>query len=399
MNFEFSILSFIACLGTAGILAQSRFFSFLDDRVSRFDTIDGLRGFLALSVMFHHFVITYYWKLNGYWDNPPEKYYENYGKVGVAIFFIITGFLFTSKLLKSKGHISWLKIYESRIFRIIPLYLFSVLCIVFIVFHNTDWQLASSPGSTLIALTKWFTFHGGIINDFPETRRIIAGVDWTLKYEWLFYLSLPLLAFTLYKGKRLGAFALLMFSFFSFLYPFSFIAFSSKYFILFAIGGAVSGIIRYQNHVAEIMRAKPTSLLTLALVFFSLFYPGTLDLVHIIAIGILFVMVAMGNDIFGILRSKQARLLGEISYSIYLLHGITLYVLFTQSSLIIVPKLTPGDYMLLMPFVGIVVVSVAAITFLLIEKPFITFGHRHYFSMKIMALLDYVNKTLHRKPL
>lgn len=202
MNIEISLLSFLVCIGLASLLAKAQAFSFLQERNSRFDTLDGLRGFLALSVFFHHFVITYYWKMTGQWVNPPEHYYQNYGKVGVSIFFMITGFLFISKILKSKGNIDWMKIFESRLFRIFPLYIFVILCITVIVFDNSGYQLHSSYQELIKQYIKWGFFQGSSINDFPNTNRVIASVDWTLKYEWLFYVSLPIVSFVIFKGGK-----------------------------------------------------------------------------------------------------------------------------------------------------------------------------------------------------
>ena len=39
---------------------------------------------------------------------------------------------------------------------------------------------------------RWILFRGGDLEGFP-TGIIIAGVNWTLTYEWAFYLLLPLL--------------------------------------------------------------------------------------------------------------------------------------------------------------------------------------------------------------
>jgi uncharacterized membrane protein len=53
-------------------LAKNHQFSYLDARHNRLGAIDGLRGYLAIFVFFHHVVVTYYWKRDGYWGYPPE---------------------------------------------------------------------------------------------------------------------------------------------------------------------------------------------------------------------------------------------------------------------------------------------------------------------------------------
>ncbi len=53
----------------------------------RTSTIDGLRGILALSVMTHHFYITYIWKTVGEWKKPENILIDNFGGVAVSLFF------------------------------------------------------------------------------------------------------------------------------------------------------------------------------------------------------------------------------------------------------------------------------------------------------------------------
>ena len=186
-----SIISLYTCIVVANRAARIPYFSFLDERRNRAGSIDGLRGYLALLVFFHHFVVTYYWKSLQVWERPPEDLYQNFGKVGVAIFFMITGFLFFTKINNSRGSLNWLALYSSRFFRIVPLYLAAFFIVLIFVFEATGYELHTSIGQLFKDLTKWGLFIGGFINDFGDTKRIIAGVDWTLKYEWLFYLLLP----------------------------------------------------------------------------------------------------------------------------------------------------------------------------------------------------------------
>lgn len=62
MFFVMSVLSIFASLLVAGWLSKLSYFSFLDSRDSRFESMDGLRGLIAISVLMHHFAVTYYWK-------------------------------------------------------------------------------------------------------------------------------------------------------------------------------------------------------------------------------------------------------------------------------------------------------------------------------------------------
>ena len=70
---------------------------------SRVHTIDGLRGFLALGVVFHHVAIYHQYMQTGKWRLPPTRFYADLGQVGVAMFFMITGHLFWTQMLKAGG--------------------------------------------------------------------------------------------------------------------------------------------------------------------------------------------------------------------------------------------------------------------------------------------------------
>ena len=58
-------------------------------------------------------------------------------------------------------------------------------------------------------------------------------------------------------------------------------------------------------------------------------FPSAYGLVPLILLSISFSLIAGGNNIFGVLSSPASRTMGETAYSIYLLHGIILFVIFT----------------------------------------------------------------------
>jgi peptidoglycan/LPS O-acetylase OafA/YrhL len=386
MGFAVSLVSFAACLLAAEMLRKDRSFRFLDDRRARFETLDGIRGFLALAVLFHHFVIIYYWRVNGEWAGPPQQFYHNYGKVGVAIFFMITGFLFTSKLLGAKQKINWYKLFEARIFRIVPLYIFALMLVTFVVFHNTGYRLDVSAPELAFDYLKWGLFHGSSINDFGDTKTIIAHVDWTLRYEWLFYLSLPILSLVLLKGGISSGSMMLILMIVLFLSPMTFLSFSTKYFLLFAVGAVFAHLVRCVPVSSEVVTSKAASTAGALLFLAAVFYPGTLSFIHVAIISLFFALVAYGNSLFGLLRLKSAILLGEISYSIYLLHGFVLYLLFTQFAVLDLAEWSPAQFSLLMPAVSIVVVLFSSLTYLAVEKPLMAYGRRYVLTGAVSSI-------------
>jgi peptidoglycan/LPS O-acetylase OafA/YrhL len=81
--------------------------------------------------------------------------------------------------------------------------------------------------------------------------------------------------------------------------------------------------------------------------------------------------VALGNDMFGLLKNGTLKLLGEICYSTYLLHGI---ILFTILHFVLgqdhVKQFSPNKYCLLIFFITPIVVMVSFYAYKFIEFPF-----------------------------
>ncbi|MBW8811489.1 MAG: acyltransferase family protein, partial [Lysobacter sp.] len=118
----------------------------------RTDTLDGLRGFLALSVFAAHTVVHYEYLRSGVWKPSSAQFYTVAGLLGVCLFFMVTGFLFWTKLLKAGGRPGWKALYIGRVFRLGPVYLAVVLTMIGVVAYRTGLQL-QVPVSQAIAST------------------------------------------------------------------------------------------------------------------------------------------------------------------------------------------------------------------------------------------------------
>lgn len=371
VNWLYISLTFFLVYFMSKIVAKLHFFEYLSGRSCRLGAIDGLRGYLAVSVFICHFIVTWYWLETGQWLPSKELYFQNFGHVGVAIFFMITGFLFTSILQNNKEGISWLYIFKSRFFRIVPLYFAAVAIISFAVFYKTDFTVNVDSGVLIKQYFRWVIFHGSVINDYADTRRVIAGVDWTLKYEWLFYFSLPLLYILVNQSFWVKILAIVLVAYL-FVFPVNFYSFSTKHLIFFAVGVCTCLISKEITHL-DWVKNWYMSLISIVSVLVAIFYPYHLSALHVLFMAVFFIPVALGNDLFGLLSKPASILLGEISYSIYLLHGLVLFFTFS---------IFWGDwggvvfqeYLWYMPLLALVVVLVSVFTFLYIENPMIKVG-------------------------
>ena len=389
MNEQFYIInplaaffSLLCCIGTAAV------FLFLQrptvDKTARLGCLDGLRGFLALGVFFHHYVISYGFYHTKKWTVPSTAFYTLSGQTGVALFFMITGFLFWHKLWTAKGRVNWYNLYLSRIFRIVPLYWFAVLLIVSIVFISGGFSLKTPIMLLLKRIVGWLLFFfSSDINGFPDTWRIIAGVQWTLKYEWIFYLSLPLLAAAIRLSKRVPSVLWLLAGLVVLgkIVPVSVIpavGIKSDLFVYFFIGAFAASL--YGNARAKFIAQKRivSYIAVLAVVILFNFFNDGYGKMQILLLALFFMPVALGNSMFGLFKLPATVLLGDLSYSIYLLHGILLYFLFTM---VFPTFFSPGTGVFWiyagMSLTGVVLVSLSWLTFYMIEKPFMDFGKRY----------------------
>jgi peptidoglycan/LPS O-acetylase OafA/YrhL len=154
--------------------------------------LDGLRGVAILLVLFYHL-----------FNVGIFKGWFNYGWIGVDLFFVLSGFLITSILLKSKGKPDYFKnFYLNRALRILPLYFGVLLIFAFIAPYFTP--------------TKWFVSDQVYFWTFTQGYLILKGQNtdplfhlWSLAIEEQFYLVWPFIILIL-RPKQLLLFSALM---------------------------------------------------------------------------------------------------------------------------------------------------------------------------------------------
>jgi len=343
------------------VLSKVSFFSveLEKESSSRLSSIDGLRGLLALGVFFHHSIIMYYYYMNGTWKVPPSTFYTLLGEASVPLFFMITGFLFWSKILGSKFDVK--NFYIRRIQRIVPLYIFTTVVVILIVFINTNFTIMVDSLELVIQLVRWFsfTFLGTPdINGFKDTFTI-ESVYWTLRWEWIFYLSLPLLA--LFKSK---SYILIMTLIAISIY------FQQIHLLNFVLGLLAANIIT-SPHVG-FLRHKLFYFVGIIAMFllFVLFTRGY-GTIQSILLFVFFLSIVFDNTLFGILKTKAMRFLGLISYSIYLLHNILVWSMFKVWNYYEpIKEATPLTIWMLILTTAVLVVWISSVTYKYIEHYF-----------------------------
>jgi peptidoglycan/LPS O-acetylase OafA/YrhL len=298
------------------------------DEPGRFLAIDGLRGHLAFGVFIHHSIIWFFYLKTGQWVSPPSNLYAHFGQTSVAFFFMITGFLFFSKILDGKTKkIDWLRLYVSRFLRLMPLYCIAMSALFLIVLILSGANVNEQVSTLLRKIIQWmsFTILGNPdINGVERTSIIMSGVTWSLPYEWFFYLILP--AFALLNRVRVGWGYLVISAVAVILI---FIKGTVPYhWLSFAGGMSAAYFVRFE-YMCKIFRKRIFSVVVILLISTTvIFYPSTHGLMQISMLSAAFIVIAGGNGVFGLLTNNISRILGEMAYGIYLLHGILLFILF-----------------------------------------------------------------------
>ncbi len=338
--------------------------------------IDGLRGCLAFCVMAYHFALWYLQIAFGVgWDVPEDPLLASLGPGAVNLFFMVTGLVFYDHVLKGASGIRWTAFAIGRVCRILPMVAASTALValmsLILVGCTPRAPLVDTAISALVWLTCW---DQPALFGYERSAALNAGVLWSLRFEWAFYLAvLPAAALLRDLVRRVGAptvtvpLVLLIVALAGRPWRSSVPLF--LYLHLFAIGMLAAELMQRPN-LARVAATHAGSALALACLAVGAFFPGPGRMVlHSVA----FILIACGADIFGLLRSTGARLLGDASFSLYLLHGIVLACAFETGLLV---GLESNWLLLAFPCLALTAVAASTVTYRLVERPAIEFGKR-----------------------
>jgi peptidoglycan/LPS O-acetylase OafA/YrhL len=325
-----------------------------------FATLDGLRAVSILLVITAH--------------ASDPLFNRLHGAVGVTIFFVISGYLITTLLLREEGRNGRARIkafYIRRAFRILPLYYLTLtMYIVFIgvlhlqagaadLWHSLPWYLAYQ-------------------NDLVPHGAMTFNQSWSLAVEEKYYFMWPLMfAIPMLRKHRLTVVSSL-----AVLTALASLWTATYYFAVYTpilLGCAVALVL---NDPVLYRRAVPLASTPVALIIIAALIAWDLSFgngsrVHIVfgvLIALLFPAVLVGPRwLSGLLSNRIVVYIGTRSYAVYLIHriakGIVDRVISYGSTSI------PRE---LLHFVLIVVLSLifAEVLYRLVEQPMIHLGRR-----------------------
>ena len=352
--------------------------------------IDGLRAIAIISVILYHanFFSSGYPLFQG-------------GFIGVDIFFVISGYLITSLILKEiyqTNEFSFKHFYERRIRRILPALLFvmivSSIAGYFLLLPYSYVGLAKSIISSIFFSSNFYFHYSG--NNYGEENSLLKPLlhTWSLSVEEQFYILFPIFLLVIFKFFRKHLFKFL---FLGFCLSLIFAEYCSKtthvsfgFYQLPARGfelllGSLLSYFELNKKKREgpkiysilnkICPSLGIILILYSFIFFNynkIFHPGIITLIPIIGVALIIWFSKKGEFTTEILSSKILVFLGLISYSLYLWH----YLIFAYLRYI---DLFNTLHIKLLSITLVIIFSILSYYF--IERPF---RNKNIISAKIL---------------
>lgn len=356
---------------------------------NRYTSVDGLRGYLAFGVFIHHSAIIWVFVRTGVFDMPKDPFYAQIGLASVALFFMITAFLFWGRLIQKGRDFDWLGFAVSRVFRLYPLYLPLLLLVIFSVFYVQNWTLYDSATEVAGQVLAWLIFDRPDINQFPQTGGMISNVTWTLSYEVFFYMTLPLFSMVfLYRQGWLQT-VLCLIGIYALYKVVGWEHSLKKHILMSFLGGVTAAYwVRRPTLVAWSQTRQAGVIALLVLLVVLTLFSKSFAFFPLLLLTLPFSIIASGNTLFGALTLRSIRWMGEISYSTYLLHGFMLWLMMQRLPLLIpIDSKQPLTFVLLAALCSCLLIVISSLTFLYIEKPGIAAGKKatHWLRQKMQV--------------
>lgn len=286
--------------------------------------IDGLRAVSVLVVLFYHAGLTLF----------------GGGYIGVDVFFVISGYLITSIIVRDieNGSFSIAKFYERRCRRILPALIVVVIASVvagFLLFGPNELiELGQSAVATSLFSSNFFFYSESDYFDRASELKPLLHT-WSLAVEEQYYILFPLLLlFISRKGGRRYALWLISLTFISLMLCIvTSIQNASAVFYLFPgraweilLGGllAIGFIPKPKSQLSRDMASGLGLLLIMYSVFFftgEASFPGSAALIPVLGATFIIWAGIEGKSFIGrALALRGLVFIGLISYSLYLWH-------------------------------------------------------------------------------
>jgi hypothetical protein len=359
-------------------------------RDTHIPALDGVRG-LAISMVLSFHLWQTYGEQTDLLQGNGILGFLSIGQKGVDLFFVLSGFLITGILLRTKkGPRYFMNFYTRRALRIFPLY-YGV--IILCLFWGT---YGGAAAYSLANIWPYFFYLQNIVRSFNLFPMGGPGHFWSLAVEEHFYLLWPLIVY-LYSRKIIAMCCL-------FLIALSFLArlwmdshqFSSFGFTVCRVDslaiGALLNIIysskAWPSFCRIVRSLAPAFCIMAGILYFllsgkSLVWVQSFKFVFFALLAAVLIILSLGpsrwNPVPRIMNQKQLCELGKISYGLYIFHPFVFYPVIGNFIPFLEKNTKMSDTFLI--FVGAAVslagsIVVAVLSYKYFELPFLRLKNR-----------------------
>lgn len=346
------------------------------ESVQRLPALTGIRGIAALWVVLWH-ARGHVYGATGF----SNIALFDMGWYGVDIFFMLSGFILSHVHFRDFESMTWRatgSFIYLRISRIYPVHLFTLLVVIgfFLLTVALGKPMDGRPRfsldllvANLFLVQSW----GWAKND---SWNILA---WSISTEWLMYLLFPLIAWRLSRLQwGIGALGFAALSLLGLVLVFQALGLDStnttyRYGVVRTFFGFLAGCFLYVAYRSGKLQDAPWRVLewvSVAWFVLATFYWRS-SFAALPAVGLLILSLAYGRSgVSRFIGSKPAVFLGDISYSLYMVHMIVLEICFLPLDYSRYGQQAGPLFILAWLGMSLVVVAVATLwTYNHVEKP------------------------------
>jgi peptidoglycan/LPS O-acetylase OafA/YrhL len=337
-----------------------------------FAALDGLRAASVFLVFSNHFGGPVWARLSG--------------QLGVHAFFVLSGFLITTLLLRERdatGSVSLRAFYIRRGARLLPLYLLVLLAVL-----GQSYLIQGSAWEQMKAATPYYL---SLLNELADFAPY--GMTWTLGVEWKYYLVWPalLVAFGATARSRfatagagIAALAALAIAKppWGWLVPQNYVG---------MLIGSTLAMLMHTRQAFEWMRslmARSSALLVLlALLLLHRRFPvvashigeaAAITVYSLLVAMLIPALVAPRNPVARALAAKWLVFIGQRSYAMYLVQYLAAYAVIG-----LLPEAVAGAGAVLLGLSFVAALALSDLLYRWLERPVTDWGHRKAKAAKL----------------
>ncbi|MHA8067323.1 acyltransferase family protein [Aquirufa sp. ROCK2-A2] len=358
-----------------------------------FPNLNGLRFMAAFLVIIHHIEqLKSMFNYANYWDSVP--FIKIIGKLGVVLFFVLSGFLITYLILSEENSFKKISIrnfYVRRILRIWPLY-FLIIILTFLVLPNISLFTFPNYGKEVVYSHLYLKLFLYAIF-FPNLVLPLIGIvpyafhTWTIGTEEQYYLVWPVILKYI-KKYRIAVMLFIIFSYLAFgkiltMHYSDFLPYKNVIFAFWAsfnidcmaIGGFYAILLFQKNKWLKLIQNNTVFYITIFFTSFLMIKAVYIPKIHYEFYSVLFGIIILNyasNDKIGIsLENKVFNYLGSISYGLYMYHPIAIVL-----ALVLCSSIGYLTNWLIYPITFILTIIIAGLSYKYLEVFFLKFKEK-----------------------